>query len=251
MAFVTRTLAGTKLPSEYNEASLDTMPGRLGDLVGYTDPRCRGQIYRVVQVTNGGAGMAEGELVMREDEVTGTVVTGSVRHIDDAAAFTADAHMGDLVTILNDNAVAGADPEGDVRLIGQNTAGKITLQDGEADFSAAPAVNDTFVIKRMWKACDAADGDNRIDLLGILPCDVTQDYYALALVYGYCDFAKVKAATTAGDPIVADTVQVGPPGSDEIKLQIGHCYAASHAGEAGVGGLIFIDLLSFLGVEEA
>jgi hypothetical protein len=165
-------------------------------------------------------------------------------------------HYGDLICILDDAGAAGADPEGDVRTIGDNTTDALYLDPHEVDFSAAPAAGDTGVVKRIWRGRDAENDDGsdsgaKAVMLGILRADITTDYYGLVLVWGLCDFAKVKAALTAGNPVVSDAAIVGDGDGDEVKLQFGYCHAASHAGEAGVGGLLFIDILNCVGLEEA
>jgi len=242
---------GVGTPADYNKSKLSDMPGPLGALVGYNHPLCGPQVYRVIQVVQSG-GMSAGELAKRAASVAVTVDgTCTARRLYDGSAFTADAHQNDLIAILDDAGAGGADPEGDVRRIGRNTANDLYLADGQSEFSATPATGDTGGVLRLWKGIDATGGTVKADCLGVLPCDVTENDYTLALCWGLTASAKVKAATGAGDPIVADAAIVGPVASDEVKLQIGYCYCASHAGEAGVGGLIHIDLLSAIGLEEA
>lgn len=240
-------LAGPR-PQDVNHASCEM---KLGALYGYQDPRLGPQIYRYVQVIQSG-GMAAGELAKRAADVAVSATGGSVRSIQDTAApFTADDHYGDLIVITDDAGGAEAAPEGDVRTLGDSSTTVAWLDRHEADFSAAPAASDTGLVKRFYKAIDSVDGDAKDEVLGIFRGAITEDYYGLALVWGMCDFAKVKAGITVDNAIVSDAVMVGDVASDELKLQIGSCYATAFAGGNGTGGLIFVDLLNCIGLEEA
>lgn len=248
-----RNLVGSKSPGEYNQSRLGDMPGKLGGLVGYEDKRLGPQIYRIIQVVESG-GMGAGELVARAAAVSTTAeATSTTRSWDHAATFTADVHQNDLLCVLDSAAAAGA-PEGQVRKIGLNTAGSLKLAQDEDPFTVTIGVGDTAIVKRMWKGDDAADSDAMAEILGVLPGDVTTKYFALALCWGLCDFALVKAAIGVNEPVVADATYIGPFGTDSITLQLGYCYATAYATavSAGtdVGGLQFIDVLNRIGINE-
>lgn len=257
--FNIRQITGLK-PHESVFPSLQDAQGDLGEKIFYKHKRLGGQIYQLIQLRYGSAPSA-GALVARKATVAVTAASGTVRSITqtaaladgDAVAITANELAGDTITILDDAGAAGAAPEGQTRIIGSNTTKTIVVTENVDDaFTAAVAASDTAIVNRFFKADAAADGELASNVLGVLPNTTLVDtYYAWVLREGRCDWAQCKAGCTAGNPIVADAAIVGDVGSDEVKLQIGFCWATAFAGEAGQGGLIEMMLESGRYREEA
>ena len=206
------------------------------------------RIFRYTQTQmSGGAG--KGELQSKVGAVTGTVTAAAgelndTTHLSDTSNFTADYEIGKICHITDNNDSAGAAPEGEVAVITDNTASIQTFDAGYA-LSVAPAVSDTYSNFSVYTGEDSADGDNAIEVLGIVMADRTNLYYGWNQMYGMNPGALYDTAvSTAGAPVVCGVACVSGRTSDTEEDWIGFSPGGIAADLASpFRSLVFIDVL--------
>ena len=241
-------------PHDVDDATAQGTPGMHR---AYDDPLFGTQIWRYVQITNETtgvrAGMSSGELVEREDLITGIAAeAGSTdRRINHAAKFdVANIHQDDLVCILDDADGAEAAPEGQVRRVGSNTTGALVVDPNVAAFTAAVGTGDTATMFRIWKGKDATAA-NVENMLGILGSDATAGYFKWVLCWGFCDFAIIENALSVG-ALIAGAKTLNTVSTQPVEDQLGYLHATAFAGGSGngTGGIVFINCLNQMALEE-
>jgi len=168
-----------------------------------------------------------GDLASKVANVSVSNITAGSTTSATTSGLTANAHDGKIAYVLDNDDSAGAAPEGEMAIVGANSATVISL-DRSRPLSVALAANDDLVLISNWQATDAADGDLGINVLGVVlgNAGLTADRYGWVQQEGYVQ-ANLKASTglTAGDPVVADAAKVGSYGSDGQELWIGYALA--------------------------
>lgn len=172
-------------------------------------------------------GMAKGELTAKRNDNTGTVTaTGSevndTTHLSDTSQWTADAEVGQICHITDNNDVAGGPPEGEVAVVVANTASTQTF-DANYALTVAPATSDTYRNISIWLHDDSADGDLAVNVLGVLMADRSAGNFGWVQMYGLNPGTLyTTSAVTAGNPVVADAAAVGPHACDTEQLWVGY-----------------------------
>jgi hypothetical protein len=116
-----------------------------------------------------GSVVAQGELMKRLADVGVTDITsGTTTSATKSATWTADKHLGEMLFVMDNADSAGAAPEGEVSIIGSNTAATCNV-DANYPYSVALAANDDLdTISPGWHWSDAAAGDLAQEVKGIV-----------------------------------------------------------------------------------
>lgn len=171
--------------------------------------------------------LAFGALASRvADAASSNIDSGSVSTVVKAATWTAGKNTGQLLFITDNDDSAGAAPEGEVGVIGANTAATQSI-DPQYPFSVAAAVNDDIsIVSPGWHLDAAAAADKTQEVKGVVVggSGMTSLYYGWLQVYGICPVVNLKASTgfTARAAIIADTAAVAPDASGGWELVIGY-----------------------------
>lgn len=157
--------------------------------------------------------MSRGELARRVAAVTGIVTTvagetNDVTHLADTTNFTAVDEEGKICEITNNDASAGAAPEGEVAVIIKNTTTQLTFNP-DFPLTTAPLIADTYRNTTFFHMEDSAAGDFAYAVLGVVMEDRTEDYYGWVQFYGWNPGTLyTTAAVTALQPVEAETAAV-------------------------------------------
>lgn len=184
------------------------------------------RIFQYIRNTSGSI-IAQGELMSRlADVAVSNLTSGTTTSAVKAAAWTADKHVGEMLYVQDNDDSAGAAPEGEVSIIGTNTAGVANV-DPAYPYSVALAANDDLdTISPGWHIQDAAASDKAQEVKGLVVAanGVTSLYYGWLQCYGIFPKAVLKASTAFTDRagIIADTKAVAPDANGGLELVIGY-----------------------------
>lgn len=245
--------AASVLGGSYTATALGS--ANLGD-VFWLPPRNDGigwrgfRLVRCLEAT----GMSIRELMARVADVTGTVTAtspevNSITQLSDTDAFTQDPTLvGDLLVITDDAGAAGAAPEGEFAVISYQDEANDDFLNFDTDFplSAAPAVGDTYRIRRMWQGDNAADADLNFNILGILPAAFSVGEFGYVLAWGIGQVVRVTTTACVVDQGVraaAVGITGGDDGTSFIAENIGIALDTFGAGNDGTRASIHIDVI--------
>ena len=194
-----------------------------------------------------GSAIAKGELQKKSGNTAiSNILSGSTTTVV-TTGLTANTMRGQILYIDDNDDSAGAAPEGESGIIVSNTTTTITIDSGRP-FTVAPAVNDEARVVYSSALVDAADGDLSGNVRGVCLASggVTNLQYGWWQRYGYCpDVIHKNSACVDGEPVVADTAQVGPWGSDAVSLWVGHQVGTFTADNAHLYSPVFLQLFGF------
>ena len=222
-------LSMADINSDAAETATVARPGTLSivvDAYGY-------RIFQYVKNVSDSA-YAMGELVTKTANTAVNNQTGTVTTSATTTGLTANDHIGRLAYVLDDAGAAGAAPEGETTVVADNTATVISF-DPKMPLSVALASGDDLVLISNWQSTDSADGDLAHNVLGVVVGNAgfSDNQYGWVQKEGYCPNADTTGgAITAGDPIVANTAQVGQFGSDGQELWVGIALATGSSDQA-------------------
>ena len=173
---------------------------------------------------NGGT-LAQGALTKWVQTTVSNIDSGAVGSITKAATFTANENVGDLLICVDDNGAAGAAPEGEGRYITKNTAAILYVQ---PDFSAAPAVNDDFVIRSNRNIIASAAGDTRAEIAGVVVAEdgIPDNYYGWVATQGRIGaLVKTGTAIATDKSLIAEVGRLDISSSSDNGLSLGYSLA--------------------------
>lgn len=197
---------------------------KLGKISMVSDDFGMLRIFRYVRILQSG-GMTEGQLCTRVAVVTDTITaaSGEVNDLTHAAAtaiFTSGDEVGKIFQV---NVAGAAAPEGESALIVGNDADQLTFA-SEYPLSTAVASGDTFSDWAIASCDDAAAGDNRINVGGLVMGAPSAKDYGWVQVYGFHPAAEIASASdapVADDQGVPDTGSLQARGSETNEEFVG------------------------------
>lgn len=193
-------------------------PGTIGILIDAFGPR----IVQYIKNKRGSA-LALAALASKVANVSVANITSGTTTSATTTGLTALAHDGKLCYVLDNDDSAGAAPEGETSVVTSNTTTVIKVEPSYP-FSVALAANDDLTLISNWQATAAADGDLGHNVLGVCVgnAGISDTQYGWVQKEGFCPRVAMKnSAVVAGDPVVADTAQIGPFGTDGQELWVG------------------------------
>ncbi|MFQ5757185.1 MAG: hypothetical protein ACE5H7_13995 [Acidiferrobacterales bacterium] len=224
--------------SDLTEAS--KTPKMRGGMVSFMNDSFGLRIFKYVRCLNTG-GMTKDELMARVALVTGTVTaasgeTNDTTHLSDTGNFTADNETGKVGMI---NVAGAAAPEGECYIILSNTADTATMDPNYA-LTAAPASGDTYSHWGLFHGDDAAAGDNKINIHGVLMASPALRDYCWAQMYGFHPQVAVNTATalTADQAVVAAAVGIDDLAAETEEDWVGWTPMATSASVTRAGAFI-------------
>lgn len=186
-----------------------------------------------------GSAQARGELTKWYAVAAASATGGSTTTIEDTAAFTADHEVWNIVHINDDAGAAGAAPEGEFGFITENTVDILTVQTPAADgaFTAAVVATDTYDIASSCMVVDAASGDSRSELAGVvMAASLANDYWGWICLrtgsQGFVGAVITTAAVTAADSLIAGANCVVVSSTSDHFLSCGSAVFAAAADQA-------------------
>ena len=242
MSFGATPLIGRR-PADINDENPEFTPGQY---FSWRDPATLElHIYRYLQNISGAA-IARGDLMGKAAAIgTGEVDgTCSLRHVYDAAKFTANEHGFDFINIYKDAAAGGAAPEADFRMLAAgNTVNEVRLDPSAADFSALPVTGDLFEIERPFKCIDGS-GTQVIDTYqGWAAAAISDDYWGMFLVKGR-RINWLSGTATAGIGVVGNGVSIEAVGGSDAQETILGVASALTAYDSASACIVSVDILS-------
>lgn len=189
--------------------------------------------------------MVVGELAKSPVLVAPSAATSGSTTTYVTTGLTADAHDGKIFYVLDNADSAGGAPEGEISIVRNNTTTTISLE-GNLPLSTAIAASDTAQLISTFQAADAADGDERREVLGVvMSTEVSANSYGWIHRQGKTKaIFKAASALVIGDPVVADAACIGPFGTDAAELQIGTGLVTITADQATPRGVFYIECMS-------
>lgn len=183
--------------------------------------------YKVLKYVRATATVAQGSVVSRFGGVNGTTVvsnvtSGSTTTAGKAATWTANAEVGALFYVHDNDDSAGAAPEGEISVVAANTAALLTL-DASLPLSVAVAANDDVTTVANYQAEASADGDLSVTCLGVVAGKdgITSGNYGWAIMEGVTKAKATTNAITTFNPVVCGTGCIDAFGSDGQELWVG------------------------------
>lgn len=194
-----------------------------------------------------GSIMAQGDLMRRlADVAVSNITSGTTTSATKAASWTANKHVGEMLYVQDNDDSAGAAPEGEVSIIGTNTAAVANV-DPAYPYSAALAANDDLdTISPGWHFEDAAAADKAQEVRGVVIAKdgVTDLYYGWVQCYGICPKVALKASTGFTDraAIIADTKAIAPDANGGWELVVGYGIGTVTSDIVNDFGIAFLNL---------
>ena len=172
-----------------------------------------------------GGTLAQGALTSWIKTTLTDIDSGAVGSVTKAATFTANENVGDLLICTDDAGAAGAAPEGEARIITKNTAAILYVQ---PDFSAAPAINDDFVIRSNKNVDASAIGDTRAEIAGVVVAadGIADNYWGWVATQGRIGaLGKAGTAIATDTTLIADTGRLTVSSTSDNGLSLGYSLA--------------------------
>jgi hypothetical protein len=181
-------------------------------------------VRAVAAVTQGGLLSRYGLTTTQGNTIVSNITSGTTTTATKSAAWAANAEVGAIFYVQDNDDAAGAAPEGEMSIVAANTANVLTL-DSRLPMSVALAANDDVTTIATYQMKLSQDGDLNQVVQGIAigKNGISAGQYGWIQMEGYGKARAKASTTTIQDPIVADVGVVGPFGTDGQELHIGQC----------------------------
>ena len=186
-----------------------------GELMSYLSDTATPKVGRTTSETAGAGQVA-----------STTVIT--------VASLTAGDHDGALCNILNNDATAGALPEGETSIVANNTATVVTVE-SDYPYSSNVLLSDTIELISNWQVHDATVDDEAWTVAGVVMGrdGISNGNYGWIQIEGICSVDIDTAAVTEGDALnAAANAMADVAGAGGVQLHIAVGMAAVTADQA-------------------